>query len=115
FSTTLDEAPYQGDAVALDRVVTNLLSNAIKYSPPGVPVEVRLDRANGPIYMISVTDRGPGIPEQSLPHLFEPFFQAPGTTKAGLGLGLFIVNTIAVLHGGSIEVETRPDQGTTMT
>jgi len=59
----------------LERIVTNLLSNGLKYSEPGTPVTVRLNRHDGEM-ITSVTDRGPGIPPEDLPHLFERYFRS---------------------------------------
>ncbi|WP_194908817.1 HAMP domain-containing sensor histidine kinase [Catenulispora rubra] len=90
-----------GDGAALERAVVNLLDNAVKFSPPGAAVEVRL--ANG---SLTVRDRGPGIPPEELPHVFERFWRSP-TARAmpGSGLGLAIVARAARESGGIIAFE----------
>jgi two-component system sensor histidine kinase MprB len=95
-----------GDGAALERAVVNLLDNAVKFSPPGAAVEVRL--ANG---SLTVRDRGPGIPPEELPHVFERFWRSP-TARAmpGSGLGLAIAARAARESGGIIAFE-RPYDG----
>jgi signal transduction histidine kinase len=65
-------------------------------------------------WMLSVRDTGMGIPEKSLPHLFQKFdrVRATGDTAPGTGLGLSICKQIVSVHGGSIEVESKPGKGT---
>jgi signal transduction histidine kinase len=105
------------DPHRIQQVVSNLLSNALKYSPPDRPVTLRLRRNDGEA-IASVRDEGPGIPAAALPRLFEQFYRVPGVqvtagSRTGLGLGLYISRAIVVRHGGSIEVDTQPGQGTT--
>ena len=111
----LVEAPVQGDADLLGRLLLNLLDNAIKYSPNGGTIQVRLSR-RGNEHQVSVTDQGPGIPPESRDRVFERFFRADearvrdesGNTT-GAGLGLAIARRIAVIHGGTLDlVESRP-------
>ena len=108
----------QGDPARLQQVVWNLLANAVKFSPRGGRVLLRLARADGQA-IISVRDEGEGIAAEFLPHIFEPFRQADGTsTRAygGLGLGLAIVHDVVELHRGTIEVESKgKGQGATFT
>ena len=96
-----------GDADRLQQVVWNLLSNASKFTPPGGVVGVRAGMDN--LYAeIVVSDTGPGIAPEFLPHVFERFRQADGSTTrthGGLGLGLAIVRHLVELHGGLIGVE----------
>lgn len=61
----------------------------------------------------SVSDQGPGIPAEILPHVFERFYRAPGQTKPGVGLGLAIAREIVVAHGGSITCTSELGRGTT--
>src|SRR5205823_489233 len=99
-----DVGPATGDADRLQQVVWNLLANAVKFTPAGGNVELRLERA-GAAARLSVSDSGAGIEPQFLPHLFERFTQADGSTRrahAGLGLGLAIVRHLVELHGGSV-------------
>ncbi len=100
-----------GDADRLQQVVWNLLSNAAKFTPGGGKVEVRLSHVSAHV-QIQVSDSGPGIDPAFLPHVFERFRQADGTTTrthGGLGLGLAIVRHLVELHGGIITAENRAD------
>ena len=96
-----------GDADRLQQVVWNLLSNASKFTPPGgeVGITITQDRTHADI---EISDTGPGIAPDFLPHVFERFRQADGSTTrlhGGLGLGLAIVRHLVELHGGLIGVE----------
>ncbi len=96
-----------GDPDRLQQVVWNLLSNAIKFTPKGGRVIVRTERVNSHVEMI-VADNGPGLAPDSLPHLFERFWQADSTTArehGGMGLGLAIVRHLVELHGGTVRAE----------
>lgn len=100
-----------GDSDRLQQVVWNLLSNAAKFTPTGGKIEVRVshDATN---VQIDVSDTGPGIDPAFLPHVFERFRQADGSTTrthGGLGLGLAIVRHLVELHGGVITAENRTD------
>lgn len=100
-----------GDADRLQQVVWNLLSNAAKFTPSEGKVEVRV-RHDSSHVQIQVCDSGPGIDPAFLPHVFERFRQADGTTTrthGGLGLGLAIVRHLVELHGGIITAENRKD------
>lgn len=112
--TVLDSeaGPVSGDPDRLQQVVWNLLSNAIKFTPKGGRVQVRLERINSHIEII-VSDTGQGISPEFLPHIFDRFSQADGSTTrvhSGLGLGLAIARNIVELHGGTIHAES-PGQG----
>ncbi|OLL31651.1 hypothetical protein BTH42_12045 [Burkholderia sp. SRS-W-2-2016] len=99
----------------LMRAVANLLSNAVKFSPRGATVTVRLyDVEHG--YAIAVSDHGPGIPAEAQHELFEPFRRLRSDLPhcpSGAGLGLVFVKTVAQRHGGSIELYSRPGEGST--
>ena len=91
-----------GDAQRLQQVAWNLLSNAVKFTDPGGAVSVRVKQEGAEI-ALTVTDTGRGIDPAFLPHVFERFKQADGSTTrefGGLGLGLAIVRHIVELHGG---------------
>jgi CheY-like chemotaxis protein/two-component sensor histidine kinase len=107
-----------GDPDRLQQVVWNLLSNAIKFTPKGGRVGVRLAR-HGSDVRIKVSDTGQGIPAEFLPHVFERFRQADGsTTRAhgGLGLGLAVVRHLVEQHGGTVSAESAGAQrGATFT
>src|SRR5215216_1751487 len=96
-----------GDADRLQQVVWNLLSNASKFTPAGGMISVRI-RQDETYAEIEVRDTGPGIAAEFLPHVFERFRQADGSTTrthGGLGLGLAIVRHLVELHGGLIAAE----------
>jgi len=105
-----------GDSNRLQQVVWNLLSNAVKFTPRGGRVEIGLEAfANG--VQLAVADTGEGIAPTFLPHVFDRFRQADGTTTrrhGGLGLGLSIVKNLVELHGGSIRaLSSGKDRGST--
>ena len=100
------------DGSRLRHVFINLLTNAAKYSPPGGAVTLGATVAPLGFIRFSVTDQGPGIPPEVLPHVFDRFYRAPGQTKTGAGLGLAIAREIVVAHGGSISCTSEVGQGT---
>lgn len=100
-----------GDADRLQQVVWNILSNAAKFTPAGGCVEISVNQTESHM-VVQVTDTGPGIDPDFLPHVFERFRQGDGSTTrthGGLGLGLAIVRHLIELHGGTIAVENRQD------
>jgi signal transduction histidine kinase len=102
------------DPRRLDRILGNLLDNARDHAP-GSPVEVTLARVDGEI-TIEVADRGPGIPAELVPRLFERFFKAePSRSVGGSGLGLAIAAEHAALLGGALGAEPRPGGGLVVT
>lgn len=104
---------YVADYV--EKMVGNLLSNAIKFTPSGGSVEVVL-RREGNRLRLSVSDTGCGIPEESLPHIFEPFYQGRDTDAAvGTGVGLALVKQIVDALHGQISATSTPQEGTTFT
>jgi two-component system sensor histidine kinase CpxA len=93
-----------GDAELLRRAVENVLRNAIRHAPPESSVEVRLARNNGRA-LVDIRDRGPGVPEDALPRLFDPFYRVEtdrNRTSGGIGLGLSIARRAIELHKGTI-------------
>lgn len=109
--------PYVGDADRIGQVLANLLSNAMKFSPPDAPVTLRA-RREGAETILSIHDRGAGIPQEDLPHIFERFYQVSETrvqagSRIGLGLGLFICYEIVQRHHGRIWAESAPGKGST--
>jgi two-component system, OmpR family, sensor kinase len=105
-----------GDAGRLAQVITNLLTNAIQYNHPEGEVRVTLESRNG-LAMLTVTDTGQGIAPADLPLVFGRFFRADQSrTGAGnAGLGLAISKAIVEAHGGTIEVTSEQNIGTTFT
>ncbi len=109
--------PLDADPALLRRAVDNLLDNAAKYSGEGSAVELSAGAA-GDAVTVAVRDHGIGVEPADLPRLFTPFFRtdrsrARGT--GGVGLGLALVKRVVEAHGGTVEVESAPDQGTTFT
>src|SRR6266436_8878650 len=105
------------DVDRISQVIINLLSNARKYSPKGAPITITLQQV-GYEAIISVRDIGIGIPGEMLPHIFEPFYRVPGIevqtgSAVGLGLGLYISRKIVERHGGHIDVQSSPGEGST--
>jgi signal transduction histidine kinase len=131
----------RGDPDDLKRMILNLAENALKYAPPGGRIVIQCtvqerkdeqwstkDRGDTPrasprtprsaYATVSVTDTGPGIPPEHLPHLFERFYRvdkAQSRQVGGTGLGLAIVKGIAEAHGGWVTVEIQVGKGSTFT
>jgi signal transduction histidine kinase len=106
----------RGDRTRLRQVLGNLIENAVKYSPEGGEVRVSAAATNGEV-RISVRDAGPGIPRDHQARIFEKFgrVDVPGASKPGTGLGLFIARSIAEAHGGSLDVSSGAEPGSTFT
>ncbi len=107
------------DPRRLKQVLINLLDNAVKFTPEGgvVGLEIAGDRERDEV-LISVRDDGVGIPREELGRLFRPFVQLGNTltrSDGGTGLGLALVGRIVQLHGGRVEVESAPGQGSRFT
>jgi CheY-like chemotaxis protein len=103
-----DSCCVLGDPGRLQQVVWNLLNNAVKYTGQGGQIRLWVESRGG-VRRLSVEDTGQGIDADFLPHVFEAFRQANGTTTrrhGGLGLGLAIVNQIVQAHGGTIEAHS---------
>lgn len=99
------------DADQLRQVLDNLVRNAVEASPRGGAVTIAGGQSAG-VPWIEVRDAGPGIPPDSLPRIFDLYF----TTKAdGTGVGLAVAQQIVAAHGGTIEVDSTPGNGTRMT
>ncbi|MDB4946944.1 MAG: response regulator [Labilithrix sp.] len=113
-----DGAPCEvlADAGRLERIVVNLLTNALKYSPDDAPVLVRVAR-RGHGVDLTVTDRGIGIPAESLTLLFDRYYRAKGgkARATGLGLGLYIARQMVEALGGQIGVSSEPGAGSAFT
>ena len=92
------------------QALINLLSNAATYTRSGTAIEVETIVAENTI-ILKITDNGPGIPADSLPHLFDKFYRVPGTPSGGTGIGLAIAKAIVEMHGGTIEVANIPKRG----
>ncbi|WP_428027832.1 stimulus-sensing domain-containing protein [Altererythrobacter sp.] len=111
FSSSGWAANIMGNAQRLERVVENLLDNAVSFSPPDAPIEVHVDN-DGERVTLTVTDSGPGIPEDSREKVFRRFHSVrPESEDFGnhSGLGLAIARTIAEAHDGALTADARPD------
>ncbi len=101
------------DARQLGHALHNLVDNALRYSGRGGRVTLSASAVNRSV-VLAVSDTGPGIPPEHLPHVFERFFRVPGQSQeGGTGLGLAIVREIVTAHGGTVACESRPGEGTT--
>jgi signal transduction histidine kinase len=103
------------DIGLVERALSNLIDNAIHYTPEGGTVRVRLENEMGEV-CVEVSDTGPGIPDDALPHIFERFYRVDKSRdrdKGGAGLGLAIAKTILELHDRSLTVESTVGAGTT--
>ena len=110
-------AAVMGDAAALRRAVLNLVENAVKYTPTGGTVTLSLGRESGRA-LVAVADTGIGIDLEDAERIFEPFVRldaARSRETGGSGLGLAIARSVAVAHGGGIDIESRPKVGSRFT
>lgn len=106
---------WEIDPSILEHAISNLISNAVKYSPEGAPINVRIETKSEEL-IIQVADKGIGIPESELPHIFEPFYRASNALDiSGTGLGMAITKEYIELIGGQITVSSLMKEGTTFT
>ncbi|MBL4700720.1 MAG: PAS domain-containing protein [Phycisphaeraceae bacterium] len=111
----LDDLQAHINAPLLEQAIVNLLDNAIKYSSLGCVVELSAELICGQV-RISICDHGQGIEPEHLPRLFERFYRtdkARSRAQGGTGLGLSIVKHVCTVHGGHIEVQSKPGEGST--
>jgi signal transduction histidine kinase len=103
--------PVVGDAKLLFQVFSNLLSNAIKYSPGGDPIAIEAHAEAGEV-LVSVEDRGIGIPEKDRDRLFARYARGSNVSGiVGTGIGLYLVKMVIDLHQGRVAVESREGEG----
>lgn len=111
-----DQARVRGDRDRLKQVLLNLVANAVEHSPAGGTVTMSLG-CIGDWARLTISDTGPGIPKEDLPHIFERFYRVDRARRrssgGGAGLGLSIAYWIVRMHGGRIEVASEEGQGTT--
>lgn len=111
FDVSLMPHPMLGDPATLERAVTNLLDNAVKFSPSGGTITVAMDGET-----VTVSDEGPGIAEEDLPHIFERFYRSDRSRNTpGTGLGLAIVAHTVTSYGGWIRASRAPGGGAMFT
>ena len=113
-------AVIQGDAGLLHSALENIVRNAVRYTPDGTAVTLSLARDGERVdkWVIAVRDYGPGVPEEILPRLFEPFVRvgdARDRASGGFGLGLAIAERAVRLHGGEVSARNEPDGGLCVT
>ena len=97
-----------GEVTYVEQILRNLLENAAKYSPAGTQVEVSAEQVDADV-IIAVLDEGPGIPPESIDHIFDLFYRDPGSARSvsGSGIGLFVCRNLAEAMGGRLVVEPR--------
>ena len=110
-----DLPPVKLDYLQIDQVLTNLLENAVRYTPAESPIDIGV-RLDGEYMLISVADRGPGIPPADVERVFDKFYrvmetQTKATRTSGSGLGLAVCKGLVEAHGGRIWVENRQGGG----
>jgi signal transduction histidine kinase len=101
------KAPMDGDAELLRRAIENVIRNAIRYAPHGSRIEIDLTR-RGRDAVVRVRDFGPGVPQEAIKRIFDPFYRVDSDrnrASGGTGLGLAIARRAVQLHGGSIRAE----------
>jgi signal transduction histidine kinase len=107
-------ATLRGDRDRLEQALQNLAANAMRYAPRGTTIDLRAVREAAGV-LLTVTDHGPGIASEHLPHVFDRFYKAEPSRAAGIGgsgLGLSIVKAIVERHGASVSVTSRPGETT---
>jgi signal transduction histidine kinase len=113
FDRPAGAARVRGDPYRIAQILDNLLNNALKYSPPGAPIEVTLSTIKGEV-LVSVADRGVGVPAGERDRLFVPYFRTSRTRDIpGSGLGLHISRRFVQQHGGRLWLESSGDDGST--
>jgi two-component system sensor histidine kinase MprB len=111
FEERLEPVILEGVADRLERAVNNLLDNATRHSPPGGTVEIDVDSSG-----VRVRDRGSGIDQEDLPHVFDRFYRGANVRgQQGSGLGLSIVRQVTEQHGGSVSAANASDGGAVFT
>jgi two-component system CheB/CheR fusion protein len=102
------------DEGRIEQVIANFITNAIKYAPDSKQIFINLKDAETNI-LVEVMDKGPGIAEEKIPHLFDRYYQIEnkGSKYSGLGLGLFICAEIIKRHDGEIGARSTPGEGST--
>jgi signal transduction histidine kinase len=104
--------PVPADLHRVSQVLSNLVGNAVRFTPAGGRIVVRAERG-GDVVVFSVSDTGAGIAPEHLPFVFDRFWQARKSERAGAGLGLAIARGIVEAHGGRMWVESEPGRGST--
>ncbi|MEJ2592014.1 MAG: HAMP domain-containing sensor histidine kinase [Candidatus Thiodiazotropha sp.] len=110
-----DEGEIDLDAVRVRLLIRNLLENALRHTPEGAEPPLLESRLEADGWTLTVSDQGPGIAPEHLPHLSEPFYRADKARQrqtGGYGLGLYLCRVIAQAHGGGLQIDSEPGRGT---
>jgi two-component system, OmpR family, sensor histidine kinase KdpD len=102
------------DFVLMQQVLGNLLMNAALYTPTATAIEIKATVESG-MMLLTVADRGPGLPVEAMPHLFDKFYRGPNVPAGGSGLGLAIVKGFVEAQGGTVRAENRVGGGALFT
>lgn len=108
---------FVGDRRSMTQVLVNILSNAVKFSPVGSQIDIAVTESHNE-FAIRISDSGPGISEEGLARIMEPFYRGdadPHVAQSGTGLGLSIVKSLVDLHCGRLSFDSAPGRGTTVT
>jgi signal transduction histidine kinase len=105
------------DRDRLEKIVLNLVFNALKFTPAGGRIDLRAEKRGEDLILV-VADTGMGISQENLPHIFDRFWQADGSSKRkyqGVGIGLALVKELVEAQGGKVDVQSQEDKGSTFT
>jgi signal transduction histidine kinase len=106
----------QGDQKRLEHVISHLVSNALRYTPEDKPVKISCEEVPvGREVVVSVADRGPGIPAELRREIFKGFYPTDTRKAGGMGIGLYVSRAIVEAHGGRLVLSDTPNGGTTVT
>ncbi|MDE6680501.1 MAG: HAMP domain-containing histidine kinase, partial [Muribaculaceae bacterium] len=108
-----EDIVVNADPVHFSNVISNLIDNSIKYSGDSVSITISAEA-----HSVSVSDNGIGIPQKSIPYIFNRFYRVPHGNRSdvrGYGIGLFYVKSIVDRHGWRIDVESKPGKGSKFT
>ena len=117
FAEPTDEYPVEANPDLLRSAIENVVRNAVRYTAQGTTVEIRLERRigdQGEDIIVRVLDSGPGVPDEALEQIFQPFYRiddARNRQTGGAGLGLSIADRAVRLHGGRVRASNRPEGG----
>ncbi|MDB5025635.1 MAG: domain S-box protein [Mucilaginibacter sp.] len=108
------ELKVHADEHRIEQVMINFITNAVKYAPNSTDISIIIQKENNQV-KVSVMDKGPGIPKDKIPHLFDRYYRVDSTGyhASGLGLGLYISSEIIKRHGGEIGTESELGKGST--
>ena len=114
FKSREDLPLFKIDGILIEQVIHNIVHNALQYTPPGSHVTITAGYVEKSV-ILTVTDNGPGFPEDKLEQVFDKFFRLPRSAAGGTGLGLSIAKGFVQAHNGTITVENLPEKGAKFT